>query len=313
MNNSLSKPRLSLGPVLFNWKPEVWRDFYFKTADESPVARVYVGEVVCSKRFPFFAPHLDAVLQRLKAAGKEVVLSSLSLVMGARDLNQSRDFAKQNDFAVEANDASAMLHLRGKPHMIGPLVNVYNEETITNLAIDGAVNICLPYELPGASIERLAKHAKALGITSEVQVFGRQPLAISARCYHARAHKLTKVNCQFVCDKDRDGMTLKTLDDKPFLAINGLQTMSHTCVNLAGHIAKLADWGVGYLRLSPHSCDMVKVASTFADLIDGRISAAEATAALSHENFGAPFADGFFSGRPGCADTDPATGRGTAR
>ena len=38
---------LTLGPVLFNWNPERWRDFYFRIADEAPVASVYLGEVIC--------------------------------------------------------------------------------------------------------------------------------------------------------------------------------------------------------------------------------------------------------------------------
>ena len=45
---------LTLGPVLFNWQPERWRDFYFRIADEAPVATVYLGEAVCSKRAPLF-------------------------------------------------------------------------------------------------------------------------------------------------------------------------------------------------------------------------------------------------------------------
>lgn len=43
---------LTLGPVLFNWTPEVWRDFYFRVANEAPVTIVYLGEVICSKRAP---------------------------------------------------------------------------------------------------------------------------------------------------------------------------------------------------------------------------------------------------------------------
>ena len=63
-------PKLTLGPVLFNWSPEDWRDFYFRTADEAPLHVVSVGEVVCAKRLPFFAPYLPAVVERLSAAGQ---------------------------------------------------------------------------------------------------------------------------------------------------------------------------------------------------------------------------------------------------
>ena len=39
--------KLTLGPNLFNWQPDVWRDFYFRIADEASVDTVAVGEVVC--------------------------------------------------------------------------------------------------------------------------------------------------------------------------------------------------------------------------------------------------------------------------
>ena len=32
--------KLTLGPVLFNWAPEKWRDFYLRIADEAPVDSV---------------------------------------------------------------------------------------------------------------------------------------------------------------------------------------------------------------------------------------------------------------------------------
>ena len=45
---------LTLGPILFHWPADKKRDFYFQIADESPVDTVYIGEVICSKRSPFF-------------------------------------------------------------------------------------------------------------------------------------------------------------------------------------------------------------------------------------------------------------------
>ena len=59
---------VTLGPVLFNWQPEAWRDFYFRIADEAPVSTVYIGETVCSKRAPLIEPHYAAVAERLAAA-----------------------------------------------------------------------------------------------------------------------------------------------------------------------------------------------------------------------------------------------------
>jgi hypothetical protein len=62
---------ITLGPVLFNWKPETWRDFYFRVADEAPVTAVYLGETVCSKRAVLFEPYYRAVAERLSAGGKD--------------------------------------------------------------------------------------------------------------------------------------------------------------------------------------------------------------------------------------------------
>ena len=79
---------VTLGPVLFNWSPERWRDFYFRIADEAPVATVYLGEAICAKRAPLFAPFLAEVTARLKASGKTVVFPTLAQVMSKQDRKQ---------------------------------------------------------------------------------------------------------------------------------------------------------------------------------------------------------------------------------
>lgn len=294
-----ARTTLTLGPNLFNWAPEQWRDFYFRIADEAPVATVYLGETICSKRAPLFADHYEAVAERLRAAGKTVVHSTLGETASQVDRRLVNDVCNIATDQIEANDSSAAYHLRGKPHSIGPLMNVYNEETLRFLAAKGARNICLPAELPFASIGALCAAAAAEGVTIEVQVFGRQSLALSARCYHARAHGRTKDTCRFVCEQDADGLPLTTLDGKPFLVINGIQTLSYEYVNLAQEVAALKAAGVTRYRLSPHSCDMVLIATTFRDLLDGRISSSEALARLEALRLEAPFSNGFLHGQPG--------------
>ena len=238
-----NESELTLGPVLFNWQPETWRDFYFRIADEAPVETVYLGEVICFKRAPLFDDYLDAVAARLKMAGKAIVRSTLAEVMSKQE-RQMIDDACAGDGMVEANDGSALLRLRGRPHHVGPFINVYNERTLAVLAGNGVRNVCLPPEMPATAIRALSAEAARLGVTTEVQVFGRIGLALSARCYHARAHGRTKDSCQFVCNEDADGMTLRTLEDKPFLTVNGIQTMSHDYLNLAAELADLQAMGV---------------------------------------------------------------------
>lgn len=289
--------KLTLGPVLFNWAPEAWRDFYFGIADEAPVDSVCLGEVVCSKRRPLFEPYLAAVVERLERTGKEVVFSTLALIMDERETAHVRAIAATEGLYVEANDISAAALLAGRPHAIGPFINVYNEATLAYLVERGATRVCLPVELPA---ESLAVLAASSDVELEVQVFGRLPLAISARCYHARSCGLLKNNCQFVCDQDPDGMDVETLDGVPFLAINGPQILSSTYGNLWGELKALKEMGIRRFRLSPHNTDMVQVARLFRDGLDGR-DPPQAEERLAELVNGAAFSNGFFHGVAGWA------------
>ncbi len=302
---------ISLGPVLFNWPAETWRDFHFRMADEADVDVVHLGEVVCAKRAPFFAPYLPGVAERLVAAGKRVVFSTLALVMNRQDrqLVAAVCAMAEEGAEVEVNDLSAMVHLKGKGFAVGPFVNVYNELTVDWLAGKGAGRICLPPELDGPRITLLAAAMRDAGVVPEVLVFGRMPLALSARCYHARAHDLPKDGCQFVCGQDADGLDLFTMDGEPFLAVNGIQTLSHACLNLAAEVPALKAAGIGMIRLSPQAaCDMVQVAAIFRALADAHIAPEEAHARLEALGLPFPFANGYWHGQPGAARISPAAG-----
>lgn len=292
----MKKTGLSLGPVLFNWQVEKWRDFYFRIADEADLDRVYLGEVVCSKRQPFFDPWFPQVLERLQAAGKQVVVSTLALIMNKREMNGLRELAGFEDLMLEANDVAAVALLRGRDHCVGPYVNVYNEGTLDYLHRNGASHVTLPVEMRLESMRKLSANSP---VSLEVQAFGRLPLALSARCYHARHHKLTKDGCQFVCEKDPDGMDLDTLDGEEFLAVNGIQTMSYAYANLLGDLDLLADAGISMFRLSPQDCDMVAVADLFRKVIAGDLDPAGATDQLEDISRAPDFCNGYLYGREG--------------
>jgi collagenase-like PrtC family protease len=199
---------------------------------------------------------------------------------------------------VEINDLSALPHVpEGVGFSVGPQVNVYNEGTLTWLAARGARRVCLPPELPPDSITHLAALGRELGVAIEVWGYGRMPLAIAARCYHARLHGRAKDACQFVCAEHPDGATVDTLDGTPFLAMNGVQTLSAAHANAARHLDALRDKGVSALRLSPQSKDFSLVLSLFRDRLDGRLSEADMLAALP----ALPYADGYLSGEAGAA------------
>ncbi|WP_117195296.1 ubiquinone anaerobic biosynthesis protein UbiV [Rhizobium terrae] len=299
MSHHGTSPSLTMGPVYYLWDGPKWRDFHFRIADEAPVDRVVIGETVCSKRQHFIEPHLAEVIERLEAAGKTVVLSTLSLVTLERENRQIRELVADSEHMIEANDLSALGLLNGKPHDIGPLVNVYNAPTARLLASRGATRICLPPELPFTSVETIV--ADAPGIAFEVFAFGRMPLAISARCAHARSKGKIKDNCQFVCGDDPDGLPVKTLDRQSFLVLNGVQTVSHTCQALLGELVDLAACGVSALRLSPQDCDMVAIAGLYRAVLDGMLGADEAIVQLRDIYPAAPLSNGFHHAREGAA------------
>lgn len=299
---------VTLGPILFHWSAEDKLDFYARIADEAPIDTVYLGEVICSKRAPFFEAHYPEVIERLERGGKRVVLSSLSEVMLKRERTMTRALCEIDSHEVEINNAAGLLDISGRTHRIGPLMNVYNEHTMRYLANKGATHFSVPVELPRDSVAGLAATAAELGVGIEVQVFGRASLALSARCYHARAHGRTKDNCQFVCENDPDGMPLKTTAGQDFLAINGIQTLSHNYVNLVDATEDLLEMGVGHFRLVPHRTDMVRVAEVFADRIAGRTDAAEAGAQLAALAIPAPFSNGFWHATAGVRFVTPNMG-----
>ncbi|MDP6708073.1 MAG: U32 family peptidase [Alphaproteobacteria bacterium] len=296
--------RLALGPVLFHWQPEHWRDFYFRIADEAPVDTVYLGEVVCAKRRPFVLPHLEAVADRLAAAGKEVVRSTLALIMTDEEMAEVADALADASLTHEANDLSTAALLAGRRHVVGPFVNVYNEDTLAFLAERGAYRFSLPAEMPLDALAALAATDQARSVELEVQVFGRLPLAISARCYHARAHGLAKDGCRFVCGQDPDGLVVETLDGEPFLAINGTQTLSDSYCCLLDRLDALTAAGIGCFRLWPQRTDMVEVASLFRAVLEGTLTAEEATARLGDLVGEVSLANGFLHGREGRAWVD---------
>jgi collagenase-like PrtC family protease len=293
---AVTTTKLTLGPLLFHWKSNDWRDFYFRIADEAEVDAVHIGEVVCSKRMPFYDKLIPTVIERLSSAGKEVVISSQALIMSGHEQRMALDLANMRGVLVEANDITLATLLAGRQFAVGSFINVYNEGTLKVLEDMGAIRICLPPELPRERLGELASRARA---ELEVQVFGRLPLAISARCYAARAHNLSKDGCLYVCAENSDGMAVNTLNSRSLLAVNGTQTLSFSMVNLLAELPHLRKLGINRFRLSPHKVDMVLVARTFRDAITESLSTDAAIAQLLELCPDTEFANGYFYGEPG--------------
>ncbi len=294
----MHKIGLTLGPLLFNWEPERLRSFYSGIADNSKFDRVHLGEAVCGKRLPFSDEVWPELIERLEASGKEVVLSTLALPATVRE-RQSIAALCADERLIEINDVTALPLRQGRPFVVGPLVNVYNERAAKFFAARGAVTLCTPVELPLTSVRAIAQACPSLEI--EAFAFGRLPLALSSRCYHARLHGLHKDSCQFVCGKDLDGLAVDTIDGQPFLAVNGIQTLSQGVQTFCPTAGEAASYGIARLRLSPHTVDMAAVSAVYRDLLDGLIEPAEARARLVALGLPGDPIGGYTRGVAGCA------------
>jgi collagenase-like PrtC family protease len=163
----------------------------------------------------------------------------------------------------------------------------------------GARRVCLPPELPLASITVLARVGREEGVAVEVWGHGRLPLAISGRCYHARLHDRAKDSCQFVCGEDPDGRDVETLDGQPFLTVNGVQTLSQSTASMAYQVEALADAGISSLRLSPQSSDFAEICEAYAERLDGHIDGPALDRLLRPMVPGQRLSDGFPAGPSG--------------
>ncbi|MCB1772408.1 MAG: U32 family peptidase [Gammaproteobacteria bacterium] len=289
--------RLSLGPVQYFWSRDTLLAFYAEVA-ELPVDIVYLGETVCSKRRSLGLDDWLQLAGELAAAGKQVVLSSLALVEAESELKTLRRLCDNGRFLVEANDMAAVHLLAGKlPFVAGPFVNIYNQHTLTTLAALGLRRWVMPVELSRDTLADLQTH-RPQGVETEIYAYGRLPLALSARCFTARAHRLPKDDCQFRCLDYPDGMLLSTQDEQRFLALNGIQTQSALTYTLLDEIRDMHLLGVDVLRISPQSTHTMAIVRAFDDALNGRREQEEIAQELISYMPSGP-CDGYWAGRPG--------------
>ncbi len=288
--------KLTLGPLFFHWSPEKRRDFYYRMADEAPIDDVYMGEVVCSKREPFFDPYRDLVIERLEQAGKQVILSSLALLTLPREMEALRRLSTGSRL-LEANDVAAVNLLAGKPFIVGPMITVLNEGALSYLVSQGVKRLVFAAEMNGTAMQNLAHTFQ--DIETEAQVFGRQPLAISMRCYSARAEGRDKDHCRFACAQEGDGLQADTLDGDAILTINGTQTLTSGCLVLTHEITALQQAGISHFRLSPQNVDMVRVAQAYRETLDGKIDSQMLSNTLKDIINQDQWINGFYHGKEG--------------
>ena len=93
-------------------------------------------------------------------------------------------------------------------------------------------------------------------------------------------------------------MDMNTREGKPFLTINGIQTMSYGCQNLLPHHEDLRQIGVNMLRLSPQMHGMAEIVRIHRDVLDGKTALADALPELERLTTGT-LVDGYWHGQPG--------------
>jgi collagenase-like PrtC family protease len=290
-------PRLALGPVLYYWDRDTLLDFY-RTMADAPVDIVYLGETVCAKRRSLRLEDWLALADDLSAAGKEVVLSSLALIEAESELKSLRRLCGNARFRVEANDMTAVQLLAGEAEFVaGPFVNIYNSRSLAVLARLGLKRWVPPVELSRDALAAIQNDRPA-GVETELFAFGRLPLALSARCFTARAHDLPKDDCQYRCLDYPDGMPLSTQEDADFLNLNGIQTQCAQTHTLLGQLDEVRELGVDVLRISPQSRHTPEIVQAFAEVLATHREASDAEAELIRYMPSGP-CDGYWAGRPG--------------
>lgn len=288
--------KLALGAIQYYWPRQTVLDFYQQMA-ELPLDIIYLGETVCAKRKLMRTADWLALARELKSAGKQVVLSTLTLLEADSDQKTLQKICENGEFMVEANDIAAIQLLRGKAFVSGSAINLYNVHSLKKLLDLGLKRWVLPLELSRDTLKAIQAQRPA-ELETEVFVYGKLPLAYSARCFTARAHNLPKDDCAYRCLDYPDGLSMKTQEKTEFLSLNGIQTQSSQSTHLLPYLDELQQLNVDVLRLSPQSQQMDKIIKTYHACLQGQQSIADGLAKIAHLITGGS-CDGYWLGEAG--------------
>jgi len=238
--------KYSIGPMLY-YRPKLEVEEFYQAAANSSADIIYLGETVCSKRREMKFKDYLALAQELTLVGKQVVLSSMALLEAPSELNELKRIASNGEFLVEANDLGAVQYLKeaNQPFVCGYGINCYNAHTLKFLLGQGMQRWVMPVELSKTWLEQLLEQCDDLGIRGqfvvEVTGYGHLPLALSARCFTARSLNRPKDDCQLCCIDYPQGRLIDSQEGQGLFVLNGIQTLSGLCYNLANSQNEMAE------------------------------------------------------------------------
>jgi Collagenase and related proteases len=247
--------KFSLGAIQYFWPKQVVDNFYQQTA-ESSVDIVYLGETVCSKRRELKFEDYMAIAHMLREAGKQVCLSTMTLLEAPSELRELRKYCDNGEFLVEANDVGAIPYLQEHkvPFVAGAAINCYNQHTLRKLMSLGMNRWVMPVELSREWLANLLQQPMVHDVRDcfEVEVFalGHMPLAWSGRCFTARSENRPKDQCELVCINYPEGRPVTSQEGQQVFVLNGIQTQSGSRYNLVNQLPNM-DGLVDVVRLSP--------------------------------------------------------------
>lgn len=289
--------KISLAPIPYYWPRNIVYEFY-ELMQDLPIDIVYLGETVCAKRRAMKLQDWLSLARLMKNSGKEVVLSTLTLIEAASELNSVRRICHQQGYLIEANDMAAVqiLSEKGETFVAGPFINIYNSRSLTLLQKLGLKRWVVPVELSRDTLNDILTDSThnldstTLNIETELFCYGKLPLAWSARCFTARSQNLAKDECQFVCMDYPDGLQVVSQDQQTVFTLNGIQTQSGSTCDLSCDIAQIINTGVDIVRLSPQLKGMPAVIQKFKDALDNPLH--DSTSDNTHCN-------GYWHNKPG--------------
>ncbi len=269
--------KFSIGNILFYWPKDTVEEFY-RQALNSDAQCIYLGESVCSKRRELALKDWLEMGEKLQAAGKQVVLSSLALLEAKSELASLKKICLNGNFLVEANDFGAveLLSEAGIPFVAGAALNIYNQYDLKVLLAKGMKRWVMPVELSRDWLVQVLEGCEELGIRDKFEVevygYGFLPLAYSARCFTARSEDKPKDQCLLCCINYPEGRAINTREEsqkgETLFRMNGIQTMSGKIQNLNNDLPAMKGL-VDIVRISPNSLDSLSWVDQFQSNLEG--------------------------------------------